>query len=778
MKRKKTLMLALSLLTFAAIPLSAVTSCGQSTTTSVNQFKPRITIGGDGSGWGRVGETIQLNVSVVGDSENEVTWSTEDASIATVNEQGVVTCVGVGSCNIVVTSVKDNSKKASTQINVSDSLERRLVVYSMPSKTKYKVGETLSFSGLSVMGYGFVNGVKDPTYSVSFDINDLTFSVNEGTALSQIGENTINVSCDGYVSTSFSVSVSETVVEKRLYIEKFPSTTTYIIGSQNQNEFSSSGLRVSELTYVDYVLDETRALSSNEYDLSIDEGYEFTEEGSVNVDITSRYYDVAGTSFSVMVYTQDFTIRDIVKNLQETHNFTAEVLNNVGTTADTTGFHYLRTYTENYYDDIEYQNVNNGTEIEFSTTQMKSHTGYMVYGELGSNERAIISYNENADGMIEGGKVVSKGANIQSWWDRSASLVRLFTLFDISDIPTTTFNGKYLSFNIEVVENDNDMGDETADKYPLVASFLDYCGWSSNLITIMNRFSVSINDDGNLSMLAEFGSYGTTELIVRDIGTSRNTIVEAYYDTITPDYSVDREVEVLAEGLRGNNYTTVAYENNVGINKNNVSSYFTEDYYYNVANNLGLAKVTVDGQDYIQQFILNDGVYEPAVDENKQPLDLIEIEDGKTFPEKFNELVPTGNYIGLALRNVIGTDSENTGLLNTFSLYQGLSTSTQRTYQSFDENALEAYNSYLGITNDDFDEEIDVSQNRLWFMATYYSDTYTLDNLDTLEIWNINGVTLSGSVIVFADIGKTSVDWIESGIVEQEELLSSTTVAE
>lgn len=769
MKRKKTVLLAVSLLTFAMISSTGLTSCGGSETIDVNLYKPRIVVG-DSNGWGRVGDTIQLTAVVQGDNDNAVTWATLDASVATVDSSGLVTLVGVGTCNIEATSVKDPTKKTATQINVSDKLENRLVIYSQPSKVKYKINEQVSYAGLKVMGFSYVDGVQVSANGIDFANEDLTFSVTEGTTLTKAGATTITVSKSGYVSCSFTITAADTVRTKKLYIRSYP-TSTYVLKEGQKTIFSTSGLRVQELVYIDGVLTERNNLSSTEYSLSIKDGYVFTEEGQFRVDITARDSDCEGTNFVVMVYTEDYSVYDIMKTLQTTKNYTAEVLNNVGTTADNTGFHYLRRYTENYYDDIEYQNINNGTEIEFSETLIKSHTGYTTYGDRGSDDRAIISYNESS-GTIVGGKIVSTGPDIESWWERADALTRLFSLFNLSDIPTRTYDGKFMTINIEAVPNDNDMGDLTAAKYPLVASFLDYCGWSSNLITIMNRFTIRFNDDGNLSMLAEFGSYGTTELIVSDIGTTSSPIVESYLPSLKPDLTIDEEVRTVANALKGDNYTTVEYGNN-GINKDKVRSYFTPNYYYNVASNLGYAKVTLDGVDYIQEFNKTNGIYTPVLNNAESSVkdSLIPIDKGKEFTEALNEIVTTGNYLSLSLKDVLGDDTSD-GLLNTFSLYSGLSTSTTRTYQSFDLGALRTYNSYLGLTDEDLIAEgIDIAQNRLWFITTYLIDDYTQENIDTVEIWNINGVTLSGSVVAFANIGSTSVDWIESGISNQEATL-------
>lgn len=770
MKRKKMVLLAVSLLTFAMISSTGLTSCGGSETVDANLYKPRIVVG-DSNGWGRVGDTIQLTAVVQGDNDNAVTWATLDASVATVDSSGLVTLVGVGTCNIEATSVKDPTKKTATQINVSDKLENRLVIYSQPSKVKYKIGEQVSYAGLKVMGFSYVDGVQVSTNGIDFANGDLTFSVAEGTTLTEAGATTITVSKSGYVSCSFTITAADTVRTKKLYIRSYP-TSTYVLKENQKAIFSTSGLRVQELVYIDGVLTERNNLSSTDYSLSIKDGYVFTEEGQFRVDITAKDSDCEGTNFVVMVYTEDYSVYDIMKTLQTTKNYTAEVLNNVGTTADNTGFHYLRRYTENYYDDIEYQNINNGTEIEFSETLIKSHTGYTTYGDRGSDDRAIISYSQSSDGTIVGGKIVSTGPDIESWWERADALTRLFSLFDLSDIPTRTYDGKFMTINIETVPNDNDMGDLTAAKYPLVASFLDYCGWSSNLITIMNRFTIRFNDDGNLSMLAEFGSYGTTELIVSDIGTTSSPIVESYLPSLKPDLTVNEEVRTVANALKGDNYTTVDYGNN-GINKNKVKTYFTPNYYYNVASNLGYAKITLDGVDYIQQFNKTNGIYTPVLNNAESSVEdsLIPIDNGKEFTEALNEIVTTGNYLSLSLKDVLGDDTSD-GLLNTFSLYSGLSTSTTRTYQSFDLGALRIYNSYLGLTDEDLiNEGIDIAQNRLWFITTYLIDDYSPENIDTVEIWNINGVTLSGSVVAFANIGSTSVDWIESGISNQEATL-------
>ena len=58
-------------------------------------------------------------------------------------------------------------------------------------------------------------------------------------------------------------------------------------------------------------------------------------------------------------------------------------------------------------------------------------------------------------------------------------------------------------------------------------------------------------------------------------------------------------------------------------------------------------------------------------------------------------------------------------------------------------------------------------------MATYneYVDEKSyedVNNIDTIEVWDINAVSLSGYVMAFGDFGETSVDWIEKGLASIE----------
>ena len=63
---------------------------------------------------------LTVNVLPVNATNRDVTWSSSDESVATVDENGVVTAVGVGAATITVTSVKDPTKSAACAVEVID----------------------------------------------------------------------------------------------------------------------------------------------------------------------------------------------------------------------------------------------------------------------------------------------------------------------------------------------------------------------------------------------------------------------------------------------------------------------------------------------------------------------------------------------------------------------------------------------------------------------------------------------------------------------------------
>ena len=781
MKKRKTTLLAFSLLSMLAVGATGC-SCEQQ---GENQAVSSVIVQDVKNG--AVGDKIQLRAIVIGSDNQEVTWSSNNEAVASVDASGLVTLKAAGSVEIMATSVANKEVSSSpAHITVYEAGSKTLEVASLPTKVKYKLGEKVSYEGISIMAYSFVDGVKDSASGEALATSDVSFSIPEGTELKEEGAQVVTLTKEGYASTSFTLQVGQVVTEKKLYISKFPNTTTYTLKAPEKNPegektaiFDDGGLKVEELTYVDGKIDSRETLSDSDFTLSLPDGSILKTEGTQEITITSKEEGVEGTSFNIMVYTEDTSAYDIIKNLSDTenvHNYTAEVFNDVGTTNDTTGFHYLRHYTEDYYWEIDYQNVKNGTEIEFDTTNPKSRSGYTAYKD--GDEEGIMELAFDS-GDVKAGRVVSTGYD--SWWGKASSLARLFTLFNLNDVPTQTLNGRYLSTIIVPVEGDNDMGDKTCDKYPFVASFLDYCGWSSSLITIMNRLTITFDEDNNLNITADFGSYGSTKLVIKDIGTTRVNEVENYLTSTPIDARVPvRVVEpglatIANEGFKSHNYTQVDYGDN-GVERNSPQSYYNPDYFYSVAGEKGYAKVTVGGVEKLQEFTGKDNKF-VATSEPK------DIPTGKTFQSYVNELVITDpdinttgtpGYVAEGMQDVFGVNAEDDGLLYTFSVNDAMTVDTMVTYQSFDDSAMASLKSFIGLT--------DSSEYSLWIMANYNSYTdessyQDLSNVASVEMWVIDPVTLRGFVMAFVDMGSTSVDWIEEGIAASQSTLNAETAA-
>lgn len=732
---------ALASLIILGSSVLALSSCSCSSTVETSDAKVVITGGKNGY----VGDKIQLTAQVFGLENKDVNWTSSDTGLATVDENGLVTLLGAGTIKITASSKVDPNIKSSALTINSFSTEggtKQLEITSLPSKTSYKVGDSFTLDGIKVAGYSYLNGIRVDNTGVNIETTDLTFSIEEGSVLNTKGDITVEITKDGYSKASFVISVNDKLIEKYLFISKLPTKCEYLIGedaTQEEQTFDPSGIEVREVTYEDGV--KKSEVRTTEYDLSIRKGEKFIVEGNHEIVVSKDGFDSA--TFTVMVYTKDMTVYNTIKTLQTAKNFQVEVLNNVGTTRDSLGFHYLRTYTENYYDEIEYQNVLNSTtqQIEFSTDKIKSHTGFASYKT--ADEFGVLQYAENSIGRLQFVSYVSEGMN--SWRERASTLASLFTVFDLGDIPVNTLNDRYVVININQVDGDDENGTKTIANYPLVESFLSYCGWSSSLITIMDRFTVSIDANGQLSMLASFGYYGSTELKVLQIGGASNEAVEKILNGtgFTPTKNVLTEVEDIKNKFKANNYKRFEYGSN-GITST-VTDVYNEKYYYSVTSRTGIIQLGTELYNFTGK--RNGSTYEVVLGD-KIVSDAASVAD---YMATSNTALP---YVYSGLSTIFGGDNDS-GRLYTFSEFSSFSTDLEVCYQSFDTSVINNLTEYFGQ---------EVTDARAWFLASYTDANRSPDSLKNVEIWNISftGSGGSGFVGAYGDFGNGSLDWINS----------------
>jgi uncharacterized protein YjdB len=101
-----------------------------------------------------IGETLQLSATVFpSTADQSVTWSSSNASVATVSSSGLVTAKASGSAYITATAA-DGIYQESCFVIVSDSeceaTLQSISIRTKPNKTTYTVGESFNSEGLTL----------------------------------------------------------------------------------------------------------------------------------------------------------------------------------------------------------------------------------------------------------------------------------------------------------------------------------------------------------------------------------------------------------------------------------------------------------------------------------------------------------------------------------------------------------------------------------------------------------------------------------------------------
>lgn len=770
MKRRKFIYALATSLILGSFTLTTLSGCGGNDPVQEPTKEYKIIVTGNKNG--QVGDKIQLQAQVIGAEEGAtVTWESLDVAVATVSETGEVTLLSQGTALIQATYKETKSSIIYMTCYGKNELSKELKVISLPSVTAYKLGSKISYDGLKVMGFDSYNGVLDNLSGIDIAHDKLTFSVAEGTVLNEEGKLTITVSYEGYKATTFEISVQKEVIVKALKVTSFPLKSKYSLKKGSSVKFDSTGLRVSLYTYKDGNYVTSQLIDNRELNLSIPSGTELTKEGNYSIEVSHKTNkDIISDTFSINVLTEDLSIYNLISSMQKSKNYQVEILNNVGTNNDATGFHYVRTYTEKYYDEVEYQNVLDTTtgKIEFSKDEVKNYFGYTGYKYSVGGNKYIIGYKENHLGRPVGTNIITSSSS--NWWDKAESLTTLPTVFTLSNLPTETKNGKFLSTVVELEPNDT-TGDLTIKKYPLIQEFLQFCGWSTNLITIMSRFEISIENEYELSMKAYFGSYGTTEMKVLGFGDCKIDKIESAIaqNTIKPDFNPSEEVLEVADKLRSDYAVRYDYGEQ-GVDYNKAVTYFHKDYYYDVPNNIGFA--AVKGKIYQFSAITDPNTNKKSLDLKKAKL----IQTTFTDVSKYVETLKADGaviYPKDGLKSILGEKKADGSLtdnsLNTFALYSAFSSSSEKCYQSFDDNTKKAYEDYLLGGQQ-------VPNGRIWFLTHYDFSPITQKNeISLVEAWNVNLTTGSGYVIPIGGFSEAdaTLDWVEEGVKALEQLEQS-----
>ncbi len=100
------------------------------------------------------GKTQQLRASITPSNatNKNLTWTSSNTSVATVDQNGLVRGVGVGTATITVTT-EDGRKTATCNMEVTSPTLERIVVDDSRTKKQYNEGDLLDLSGLEVKAF-------------------------------------------------------------------------------------------------------------------------------------------------------------------------------------------------------------------------------------------------------------------------------------------------------------------------------------------------------------------------------------------------------------------------------------------------------------------------------------------------------------------------------------------------------------------------------------------------------------------------------------------------
>ncbi len=182
----------------------AVTSCNGNgdTNTSTSQYK--VVINAIGSTTINQSKTLQLRANVTGTTDKNVTWSSSDETIATVNERGVVTGVKEGKVKIRATLNIDSNAYGEIEVTVLRSaLPTSLTIQGIESGLKW-IGDKATLS-IKVEPEDASSLV---TWSTS---NDKVATISEAGELEFIGEGEVKISATSKDDATVSASLDFTV---------------------------------------------------------------------------------------------------------------------------------------------------------------------------------------------------------------------------------------------------------------------------------------------------------------------------------------------------------------------------------------------------------------------------------------------------------------------------------------------------------------------------------------------------------------------------------------
>lgn len=227
-------------------------------------------------------ETIEVTVSPSNATNKNVVWTTSDANVADVDENGQVTAVAGGTATITVTSVADPTKKATKQVIVGDLLvpaggdikevigdaEEGNVIALAPATYDIGASRIIIDKGISLIGAGYDKTIiKGTVHRAGTPANDivqpmlLTISKTGETLIKGIGFEWVDAEGIGNNSYSALSLAGDNVTVTECKISTNIPDTNYItivnIGRSGGNVPGEAGVAAQNITFTNNIVEGT-----------------------------------------------------------------------------------------------------------------------------------------------------------------------------------------------------------------------------------------------------------------------------------------------------------------------------------------------------------------------------------------------------------------------------------------------------------------------------------------------------------------------------------------
>lgn len=327
-----------------------------------------------------VGATETLTATVLPDlaSNKNVTWTSSDANVATVDENGKVTAVAQGEAVITATTV-DGGKPATCTVTVSDVYEYSLEI--VAEKDEINVNEELAYTAkLTTKKNGNVVGdLETLTSGVTWTSSSPAIAeINENTGLAKGkagGTTNITASCepehaDEPVTATVTLTVNDVVSHS---LEISPASTSINVGGTQAYTAIYKTITNGEITAEETVTS-TASWTSGKESVATIAGGTATGVGNGETTITATYEGITSnvatlTVNDVVTYSLAIVEGDKEINVGGTQAYTATL-----TTIKNGGTSYVQTTTDPVTPTISSDETTVATVSGNTATGIKSGT--------------------------------------------------------------------------------------------------------------------------------------------------------------------------------------------------------------------------------------------------------------------------------------------------------------------------------------------------------------------------------------------------------------------